>query len=158
MGLHKISKIVVAIMGVIAMIFAGIVWTIDSEPLQEEVKALGIEAVEVPSSITNLMLIAYIVLALIIVLLVIFVLKGLFNGNTKNVLIGVGIFLLVIAIAYFTASSEISPDIMKAAADQDIELTPSKMQWVGAGINSFFILAATAIGLMLLSGVKKLIK
>ncbi|WP_299768669.1 hypothetical protein [uncultured Dokdonia sp.] len=158
MGLHKILKIVVGVIGVIAMIFAGIVWTIDSEPLQEEVKALGINAVDVPSSIGNLMTIGYIVLALILVLVIIFVIKGLFSGNAKNVLIGVGIFLLVIAISYFVASDAIPEDIMKAAAKQDIELTPNIMKWVGAGINSFFILAATAIGLMLFSGAKKLVK
>jgi len=158
MGLHKILKIVVGVIGVIAMIFAGIVWTIDSEPLQEEVKALGINAVDVPSSIGNLMTIGYIVLALILVLVIIFVIKGLFSGNAKNVLIGVGIFLLVIAISYFVASDAIPEDIMRAAAKQDIELTPNIMKWVGAGINSFFILAATAIGLMLFSGAKKLVK
>ncbi len=158
MGLHKILKIVVGVLGVVALIFAGIVWTIDSEPLQEEVKQFGINAVDVPSSITNLMLIAYVVLALILVLVVVFVIKGLFSGNAKNVLIGVGLFLLVIAISYFTASSDIPKEIMAAAAKQDIELTPNKMKWVGAGINSFFILAATAIGLMLFSGAKKLVK
>lgn len=158
MGLHKILKIVVGVIGVIAMIFAGIVWTIDSEPLQEEVKALGINAVDVPSSIGNLMTIGYIVLALILVLVIIFVIKGLFSGNAKNVLIGVGIFLLVIAISYLMASDAIPADIMQAAAKQDIDLTPNIMKWVGAGINSFFILAATAIGLMLFSGAKKLVK
>jgi len=92
------------------------------------------------------------------VLVIIFVIKGLFSGNAKNVLIGVGVFLLVIAISYFMASDVIPDDIMKAAAKQEIELTPNKMKWVGAGINSFFILAATAIGLMLFSGAKKLVK
>ncbi|WP_299678091.1 hypothetical protein [uncultured Dokdonia sp.] len=158
MGLHKILKIVVGVIGIIAMVIAGIVWTIDSEPLQEEVKALGINNVDVPSSIGNLMTIGYIVLALILVLVVIFVIKGLFSGNAKNVLIGVGIFLLVIAISYFTASDVIPDDIMKAAVKQEIDLTPNMMKWVGAGINSFFILAATAIGLMVLSGAKKLVK
>ena len=152
MGLHKILKIVVAILGVVALVLAGIVWTIDSEPLQEEVKALGINAVEVPSSITNLMMVAYIVLGLILVLLVIFVLKGLFSGNAKNTLIGVGAFLLVIAISYFAASGVETP--MK---DGEV-LSANGARWVGAGINAFYILAATAIGLMMFSGAKKLVK
>lgn len=152
MGLHKILKIVVAVLGIIAMIFAGIITTIDSEPLQEEVKTLGINAVEVPSSISNLMMIAYVVLALILVLVVIFVLKGLFSGNAKNTLIGVGVFLLVVAISYFTASGVETP--MK---DGEV-LSANGARWVGAGINAFYILAATAIGLMLFSGAKKLVK
>jgi len=111
-----------------------------------------VNAMEVPQSISFLMLIAYIVLGLILVLVVIFVLKGLFSGNAKNTLIGIGAFLLVIAISYFTASGVETP--MK---DGEV-LSANGAKWVGAGINAFYILAVTAIGLMLFSGAKKLVK
>jgi len=155
MGLHKILKIVVGILGVVALVIAGVVTTLDSEGLQEELKAVGgnVNAIEVPSSISYLMIIAYIVLALILVLVIIFVLKGLASGgNAKNTLIGVGAFLVVIAISYFLASGVETP--MK---DGEV-LSANGARWVGAGINAFYILAATAIGLMLFSGAKKLVK
>ncbi len=152
MGLHKILKIIVAVLGIVALIFAGIVWTLDGEGLKEELKLVGISKMEIPSSINNLMLIAYIVLGLILILLIIFVLKGLFSGNAKNTLIGVGAFLFVIAISYFTASGVETP--MK---DGEV-LSANGAKWIGAGINAFYILAITAIGLMLFSGAKKLVK
>ncbi|MEP0262561.1 hypothetical protein [Dokdonia sp.] len=154
MGLHKIFKIVVGILGVIALVIAGVVATLDSEGLQEELKALdgNVNGMVVPQSISYLMLIAYIVLALILVLVIIFVIKGLASGNAKNTLIGVGAFLIVIAISYFSANGVETP--MK----DDKILSANGAKWVGAGINAFYILAATAIGLMLFSGAKKLIK
>lgn len=153
MGLHKILKILVGVLGVIALVIAGVVASLDSEGLQEELKAVGsITAMDVPSSIIYLMYIAYAVLILILVLVVIFVLKGLFSGNAKNTLIGIGAFLLVIAISYFAASGVETP--MK---DGKV-LSANGAKWVGAGINAFYILASIAIGLMLFSGVKKLIK
>ena len=154
MGLHKILKIVVGILGVIALVIAGVVATLDSEALQEELKAVGsINAMEVPASISYLMVIAYIVLALILVLVVIFVVKGLATGgNAKNTLIGVGAFLLVIAISYLMASG-----VETEMKDGEI-LSANGARWVGAGINAFYILASVAIGLMLFSGAKKLVK
>ncbi|MFT5891537.1 MAG: peptidoglycan/LPS O-acetylase OafA/YrhL [Dokdonia sp.] len=154
MGLHKILKIVVGILGVVALVIAGVVATLDSEGLQEELKAVGsINAMEVPASISYLMIIAYIVLALILVLVVIFVLKGLASGgNAKNTLIGVGAFLLVIAISYLMASG-----VETEMKDNKI-LSANGARWVGAGINAFYILASVAIGLMLFSGAKKLVK
>ncbi len=154
MGLHKILKIVVGILGVIALVIAGVVSTLDSEALQEELKAVGsINAMEVPASISYLMLIAYIVLGLILVLVVVFVLKGLASGgNAKNTLIGVGAFVLVIAISYLMASG-----VETEMKDGEI-LSANGARWVGAGINAFYILASVAIGLMLFSGAKKLVK
>jgi len=154
MGLHKILKIVVGILGVVALVIAGVVASLDSAGLQEELKAAGgdVTAIDVPSSISYLMLIAYVVLALILVLVIIFVLKGLASGNAKNTLIGVGAFLIVIAISYLMASGVETP--MK---DGEV-LSANGARWVGAGINAFYILAATAIGLMLFSGAKKLVK
>lgn len=154
MGLHKILKIVVGVLGVVALIIAGVVASLDSEGLQEELKAAGgnVNAIDVPSSISYLMLIAYVVLALILVLVIIFVLKGLASGNAKNTLIGVGAFLVVIAISYLLASGVETP--MK---DGEV-LSANGARWVGAGINAFYILASIAIGLMLFSGAKKLVK
>ncbi len=152
MGLHKITKVIMGILGVLGLIFAGIVATLDGEGLKQEVKAVGIQAVEVPQSINILVLISYIVLAVCVFLVVIFVLKGLAGGNAKNTLIGLGAFLIVIAISYLLASGEETP-----MRDGKI-LSANGARWVSAGLNAFYILAIGAIVTMLGGGLKKLIK
>lgn len=152
MGLHKITKVIMGILGVAGLIFAGIVATVDGEGLKQEVKDAGIQAVEIPQSINMLVIISYIVLAVCIFLVVIFVLKGLFSGNAKNTLIGLGAFLLVIAISYLLASGVETP-----MRDGKI-LSANGAKWVSAGLNAFYILAILAIVAMVGGGLKKLIK
>lgn len=152
MGLHKITKIIMGILGVVGLIVAGIVATLDGEGLKQEVKAVGIEAVEMPQSIDILVLIAYIVLIVSIVLVVIFVLKGLFSGNAKNTLLGLGAFLIVVAISYLLASGVETP------LRDGKTLSANGARWVSAGLNAFYILAVLAIVAMLGGGLKKLIK
>ena len=172
MGLHKILKIVAAIIGVIGVVLAAIVWLLDGEALKAELKDVGIQAMDVPGSITNIMNVAFVVLAIVLVLVLIFVLKGLFTGNAKNALIGIGAFLLVIVISYFLAPSEGPQELVDAVAknlkDTDKlqnmtateveETTMSTIKWVGTSLNAFYILGATAIGIMAFTGVKKLVK
>ncbi len=146
MGLHKILKIIVAIIGIAALIVAGMVWANNK----------AIEGGESQNLVDIMILLAWIVIGIAILLVAVFVLKGLFTGNAKNTLIGVGAFLVVMAIAYFVAPSEVPQGVMAAAKD-DVVLTPQKIQLIGAGINAFFILAAIAILLMLVSGAKKLV-
>jgi len=152
MGLHKITKVIMGILGVAGLIFAGIVATLDGEGLKQQVKDLGIQNVEIPSSINAIALISYIVLAICVFLVVIFVIKGLFSGNAKNTLIGLGAFLIVIAISYLLASGVETP-----MRDGKI-LSANGARWVSAGLNAFYILAILAIVAMLGGGLKKLIK
>lgn len=141
MGLHKILKIVVALIGIAALIVAGMVWANDE----------AIRAGDSQGLVDTMMTLTWIVVVVAIVLVLIFVVKGLFTGNTKNTLISVGAFALVIAISYFTASGA------QEVQMKDGVLSASGSQWVSAGITAFFILAAIAIGLMLVSGAKKLV-
>ncbi len=154
MGLHKIIKIVVALLAIAGAAMTAYIWTLDEEALQADLKLNGIQEIEVPSMISNIMLISWIILGIILVAVLIFVIKGLFSGNAKKTLISIGAFLAVIAVSFFTASSEFPADALK---DGEV-LSDYGAKWVGAGINAFFILAVIAIGLMLFSGVKKLVK
>ena len=142
MGLHKILKVIVGIVGIAALIVAGMVWGSND----------AIVAGESQNLVDIMMLLAWIVMGIALILVVVFVLKGLFSGNAKNTLIGAGTFLLVIAISYFAASG--AEEV--AMKDGEI-LSASGSQWVSAGINAFFILAAVAILLMVGSGAKKLV-
>jgi len=143
MGIHKILKVILALVGIASLVIAGMIWS-QNDALQSGEASTGI--------LDLFMTITFIVLGLILALVLIFVLKGLFTGGAKNALIGIGAFAVVVALGYFTSSGVETP--MK---DGEV-LSASGAHWVGAGINMFFILAAIAIGLMLLSGIKKLVK
>ncbi|NND61943.1 MAG: hypothetical protein HKN48_01985 [Flavobacteriaceae bacterium] len=139
MGLYKILKIVALILGVAGLVF----WAMLVSKGDDVVKATG-------EGVDPLMYIAYIVFAIVVLFVLIFVLKGLAAGNIKKTLISIGAFLVVVAISYALAQGVETPL-------QDGEmLSESGSKWVGAGLYTFYILAIVAIGSMVLSGVKKL--
>ncbi|MFD2698336.1 hypothetical protein ACFSQ0_10060 [Mesonia sediminis] len=135
MIIHKILKIVSLILGAIALVMGIWLFSIGDESL-----------------VQPLMTIAYAVFGIILLLVLVFVLKDLFTGNVKSTLIAIGSFAVVVLIAYFL--SEGTATEMKNGE----MLTASQSQWIGAGLRTFYILAAIAIGAMIYSGIKKLIK
>lgn len=144
MGLHKILKYVALALGVIGLILLG------------RVIATGDEAIEasadVQASVVDpFMYVAYIVLAIVLVIVLYYVIKGIFAGDIKKTLISIGAFLLVVAISYGLSEGVETP--MK---DGEV-LSESGSRWVGTGLRTFYILAFIAIGSMLFSGIKKLI-
>ncbi|MCL6218757.1 alkaline shock response membrane anchor protein AmaP [Zunongwangia pacifica] len=144
MTLHKILKYVALVIGVLGLIFLG------------RVLAAGDDAIEASADVQNsvlepMMWISYLVLAVVIALVAIFVIAGLFRGNIKNTIIGIVSFAVVVLVSYLlTSGTQITTN------DGDI-LSASAVHWVGAGLVCFYILAALAILAMVFSGVKKLI-
>ncbi len=131
MGLHKVFKIIALLLAV-----AGIVSLI-----MVLVNGNGLDFQ---------MYVAYIILALTLLLVLVYVLKGIFSGNLKKTLMSVGAFLLVIIIAYVLADGT-------SVEMRDGEmLSESGSKWVGTGLYTFYILAILAIGAMVLSGIKKM--
>lgn len=98
------------------------------------------------------MWIAYLVLAVIVVLVAIFVIVGLFRGNIKNTIIAVGSFAVIIIVAYVLSDGEATQ------LKDGTMLSASGDHWVGAGLITFYILAGIAIAAMVFSGIKKLAK
>lgn len=144
MGLHKILKYVALALGVIGLILLGRVIATGDDAIKA--------SADVQSSVVDpFMFVAYVVLAIVLVLVLIYVLKGLASGDLKKTLISIGAFVAVVVISY--ALSEGVETVLK---DGDI-LTAGQSKWVGAGLRTFYILAFVAIGSMLFSGVKKLI-
>ncbi|MDQ7916346.1 hypothetical protein RBU60_02070 [Mesonia sp. MT50] len=135
MVLHKILKILTLIIGVVALIMG--IWLF---------------ATSEQSLVQPMMMLAYAVLAIVLLIVAVFVIKDLFSGNVKNTLISVGAFIVVIAIAFFLSDGTATQ--MKNGE----MLTATESQWIGAGLRTFYILAAIAVGAMIFSGVKKLIK
>lgn len=143
MGLHKILKIVALVLSLVGIVlFAMLVSKGDAV-----IEQTG-------EGVDGYMYVAYIMLALVLLFVLIFVLKGIFAGNLKKTLISIGLFLLIGIVAYVMASSSI--DGLPLVDDKVISESSSK--WVGTGLYAFYILGIMAIGAMVFSGIKKLTK
>ena len=140
MGLHKILKIVAFALAIIGAIVALIIIAGDEDT------ALSMSG--------NMLLIAYAVLSIVLLLVLLFVIKGLFAGDIKKTLMTVGAFAAVIIISYFISSG--SDLDLQPFNDKGLGITESISKNVGAGLNAFYSLAVVAIGSMLFGGVKKM--
>lgn len=145
MNLYKIVKYIALVIGVVGLILWGRVLMAGDDAIET---SADVQA----SVVTPFLIVAYVVIALIILLVLFFVLKGLFTGNIKKTLISIGAFILVIIVAYLFSDG--TETIMKDGG----VLTASESHWIGTGLVTFYILAIGAILLMALSGVRKLIK
>ncbi|MAN58369.1 MAG: hypothetical protein CMC08_00875 [Flavobacteriaceae bacterium] len=141
MALHKILKIVAILLSVAGVIFLGMIFSSGDEVVQ----ATG-------EGVDGYLFVAYITLALVLLFVIIFVLKGLFEGNLKRTLLSVGAFLVIVLISYMLA------DGTQMEMREGEILSESGSKWVGTGLNVFYILAVLAIGSMVFSGVKKVTK
>ena len=142
MNLHKILKIVGIVLSIISAVFALMIFAGDDATAD--------------SMSGNMLVISYIVLAIILVLVLVFMIKGFFAGNVKRTLMSVGAFVGVILISY----------ILSSGTDLDLEpfnskglgITESISKNVGTGLIAFYILAVLAIASMAFSGFKKISK
>lgn len=145
MTLHKVLKYLALVIGVIGLILLGRIIATGDDAIKASADLQG-------SHLDPFMWIAYIVLAAVVVLVAIFVIVGLFRGNIKNTIIAVGSFAVIIIVAYVLSDGEATQlkdgTMLSASADH----------WVGAGLITFYILAAVAIAAMVFSGIKKLAK
>lgn len=146
MTLHKILKYLAIVVGVIGLILLGrIVYTGDD----------AIEnSADLQASVVNpILFLAYFIFAFIIVLVLVFVIRGLFKGDIKKTLISIGAFLLIVVLAYVIAD-----DTIPAGINEDVVLSEGDSRWISTGLITFYFLAVIAIGAMILSGIKKLMK
>jgi len=145
MGLHKILSIIALVLAVVGIFFGLLITTGDLETLGEP-----------GSMIDNMMYVAYVIFAITIVLVLIYVIKGLFAGNIKKTVLSLGAFLAIVIISYLIASGtnlDLQPFI-----DKGLNVTEATSKNVGAGLYTFYALAIFAIVVMALSGFKKLVK
>ncbi|WP_055435967.1 hypothetical protein [Lacinutrix algicola] len=150
--MHKILKIVVAVLSLVGIIS---LFRIIAKG-EEEVK--GLAAAGDTSLLEPMAWIAYIILALTLALVIFFVITNLFggSGNIKNTLIGVGAFALVLIMGYALSGGD--PLVGKVYAYDGVMATEGESRFVGGGLIAFYILSVVAIASMVFSGVKKLIK
>ena len=153
--MHKILKIVVAVIGLLGVIFLGRIMNTGDTVLKDDYVAEAGNYALVDSMFNPFAFIIYTVLVLVLAFVVFFVIKGLISGggNIKNTLIGVGAFLVILAIAYGVSGGDTLDYFYN-----DIKATDSESQLVGGGLVAFYILSVLAILTLVFSGIKKMIR
>jgi hypothetical protein len=136
----KIFKIVVGVLG--AILFFRILNTGDA--------ALEVDSDLQSSVISPLMYLAYIILAICIAFVLGFVIKGLFSGNIKNTLIGLGSFVVIVVVSFLLSEGQVTD-----MRDGEV-LSEYASRWVSAGLTMFYILLGLSIVAILASNVKDL--
>lgn len=145
MNLYKILKYAAVVLAVIAVVLLARVWMAGDE-------AIEASAALQSNVVSPFLYLSYFVLGITILFVAIFVIKGLFSGNVKKTLIAIGGFILLVVVAYLVTDGQPVP------LDNGEMLSASASHWVSAGLVLFYILASIAVLLMVVSGVKKLIK
>ena len=140
MGLHKILKIVALILSVAGIIFLAMIVSKGDDAVRQTGEGLD-----------GFLYVAYIMLAIVLFFVIIFVRKGILAGNIKNTLIIIGAFLAIVVVSYVMA------DGVEIVMKDGKVLSASGSKWVSTGLYMFYALGVIAIGTMVFSGVKKLI-
>jgi len=145
MNIQKIIKIGALVIGLIAVYFLVEIMMLGDVAITDDVANQGV--------ITRFTFLAYIILGIAAVSAVVFSLINLVSqpDKLKKALISLGVFALVLAIAWFASSGE-----ERVLSDGEI-LTAGQSQLVEAGIKAFYLLILLAAGLMLFFGVKKML-
>nr|WP_321221605.1 hypothetical protein [uncultured Psychroserpens sp.] len=145
MNIQKIIKIVALVIGLIAVFFLVRIMMLGDEAIEADVANQA-----VLSWFANL---AYVVLGIATVSAVVFSLVNLVSqpGKLKKALMSLGVFALVLAVAWFASSGQ------ERLLSDGTTLTAGQSQMIEAGIKAFYILILLAAGLMLFFGVKKML-
>ena len=144
MTVYKVLKYLALVIGVIGLILLGRVLFAGDDAITN---SGSVQA----SVIDPFLWLSYFVLAIIIVLVLFYVIKGLFQGDVKKSLTMIGLFGAVVLISYLLAGGGAIYDSNGAEIVGD---TASK--WVDAGLIAFYILGTVAVLAMVLSGARNL--
>ncbi|MFD1062863.1 hypothetical protein ACFQ1Q_06360 [Winogradskyella litorisediminis] len=148
--MHKILKIVAAILGVLGIVFL------------VRIIAAGDDAIksgEAAGLVDPMAYVAYVMLGLVLLFVVIFVITNLFTNTAglKNTLIGVGAFAAVLVISYVLANGADQSFDLGLYKSGDEMATEGQSKMVGAGLIAFYVLLGVAAVSMIFSGVKKVL-
>ena len=89
MTLHKILKYLALVIGVIGLILWGRVLMAGDDAIES---SAAVQA----SVVTPFLIVAYIIFAIVVLIVAFYVIKGLFSGDVKKTLIAVGAFILIV--------------------------------------------------------------
>ncbi|MCL2290793.1 MAG: hypothetical protein FWC34_08875 [Bacteroidetes bacterium] len=123
----------------------------DLKELQKNIRTFKSEA----RSFNTTLILSYILFFATCAVMLVFLLWNTFANMKSNVglLIGIGALILLVIIGYATASSELSPVMIKEGADA------GTVRWVGAGLfvgySMLFGTIAIIVGTMIFNAIKK---
>jgi len=154
---HKVLKYLAMALCLVAAVFFIYAVSVGDDPIQMDED--GVQGM----TIVPMMYIAYIVMAIILGLVLVFVVINLFTkpGALKSAAVSVGIMLVIVLLAYFVFAdnSVLDPATGKPVMLDDGEaLTAGDSQWIGAALWTFYIIGILAIGSILWAGASKLVK
>jgi hypothetical protein len=157
MILHKVLKYLSLALCVIAAIF--FIYTLVVGDQAVEMDENGVQA----TTVVPMMYIGYIVMAMILALVIIFVVINLINNPAaaKRALVSVGLLVAVIAVAYFVFAdnSVLDPATGRQIMLDDGEpLAASTSKWIGGALWTFYIVGFFSIVAIIWAGASKLIK
>jgi len=152
----KIQKIVSYLVLAVGLLSGILLYTMTTG-LSELVLEKGAdEALDLPLNqtipyVSPLYNVALVVIVILLVVTLISIIGGLIKNpaSLKKTLLGIVIFAIVIAIAYFMAKGE------NVTLIDGTQIGAATTKWVDTGLKVFYILIATALGAMVVSGVKK---
>lgn len=144
MTIYKVLKYLALVIGVIGLILLGRVLFAGDDAITN---SGSVQA----SVIDPFLWLSYLVLAIILVLVLFYVIKGLFQGDVKKSLTMIGLFGAVVLVSYLLGGGG-------AVYDTNGEelISDSGSKWVDAGLIAFYILGTVAVLAMVLSGARKL--
>ena len=143
MNLQKIIKLVAAIVGVISIFFL------------IRIIGAGDEALETTPDLQDSIVSPFMYIAYLILGIMVFSVKQMFSNpaTLKKTLTNVGAFVALALVAYFGFANGVETPLR----DGEV-LTAGNSQLVGAGLYLFYFLVFIAVGIMLFTGIKKMIK
>ena len=148
MNLEKLTRIGCIALGVLGLIFLALVFATGDDSIKMSA-ASGDYGV-----ITPIIILSQIVLFIAVIVTLTFSLRGIAKDKSKmkNALKSMGLFLVVVVIAFVLSSGVETP-----MRDGKV-LSAMGSRLVGTGIRVFFILSIIAVGLMVFPGTKKIFK
>jgi len=145
MNLQKITKIIVAVIGVIAFFFLVRILMLGDDAIANDVTNQGV--------VSSFITLGYVVFAITAAVTILFSLINLIThpNKLKEALVSVVIFGVIIAIAYFMSTGK------ETDLGDGNTLSEFGSKWVETGIRAFYFLVVIAIGTMIWGGVKKVL-
>ena len=145
MGLHKLFRLVALVLSLIGIGFYAFIFFKGDSVITNT-----------GEGVAGFIYVAYTVLIISLILTLLYTFIQLFSNkdSLKKSLISVGLFLLIVVVSYFISNSDAEIVMVDGAQ----VLSESGSRWVGVGLRTFYFLVVIAIGLMVFSGIKKLVK
>lgn len=148
MNLHKILKIVAAILSVLGIVFLVRIIAKGDEPIKAAALNGDTAIVDPMAYVT------YVIFILTVLFVLFFVIQNLFTnrGSLKSTLIGAGAFAAVLIIAYVFSNGNDAGNYMYNGSPA----TRGESHLVGAGLIAFYILIVAAGASMVWATIKKM--